>query len=104
MFWNSSFSEVIDKMESYKRVQKAKTKEKILFIYQLAEWMSEHMAAKLDKECTASYPWDKYPELFAEEQHMFEEQKQREELEVFKERRRQYYNFKNSQRASADKS
>lgn len=89
-------------MESYKRRQTEKTKEKILLIYQLAEWTAEHIAAKLDKECHPSYPWDRYPNLFAEEQELFEENRQKQEFEIFKEKRRQYYEYKNHQRASKE--
>ncbi len=101
-FWNSSLAEIADMLDSYKRVQAVKTKEKLLEMYQLAEWFSEHMAAKLDKNIQVPYPWDKFPDIFVEEQRIFEENKQKQEFEDFKERRRQYYEYKNHQRASKD--
>ncbi len=99
-FWSSSLAEISDILESYKRVQKIRTKEKLLEMYQLAEWFSEHMAARLDKDIPVPYPWDKFPDIFAEEQLIFEEARQKQEFEEFKERRRQYYEYKNNQRAS----
>ena len=65
VFWNSSLAEIVDMLDSYKRVQAVRTKEKLLEMYQLAEWFSEHMAAKLDKNIPVPYPWDKFPDIFS---------------------------------------
>ena len=99
-FWNSSLSEILDMMESYKRVQYEKTRERILFMYQHAEWTAQHIAAKFDSKQRVPYPWDSFPEMFSVEKEVFEENRQKQELEEFKERRRNYYNYKNKQRAS----
>ncbi len=87
-------------LESFKRVQIVRTKERLLEMYQMAEWVSEHMASKLDKDIPVPYPWDKFPDIFTEERQIFEENKQKQEFEQFKERRRQYYEYKNNQRTS----
>lgn len=102
VFWNSSLAEIVDMLDSYKRVQAVRTKEKLLEMYQLAEWFSEHMAAKLNENIPIPYPWYKFPDIFSEEQRIFEENKQKQEFEEFKERRRQYYEYKNHQRASTE--
>ncbi len=99
-FWNSSLAEVLDMLESHKRVRQYQTKEKLLFIYQLSEWTADHIMSKWDKDYPVPHPWDTYPDLFQEEQALFEESRQRQEFEAFKERRRQYYEYKNHQRAS----
>ena len=100
VFWNSSIPEVLDMLDSYKRVQKIQTKEKLLFMYQLAEWTASYIASKLDEKCPIPYPWDRFPELFKDEKTIFEDTRTKQEFQEFKERRKQYYEYMNKQRAS----
>jgi len=74
-------------LDSYERRKRQKRKEQIEDIFVLANLLIPH--SKMT-DAPMRMPWEVYPDLFAREQEAYEEQQQAEDLEAYKERRRQY--------------
>lgn len=102
IFWSSSLQEVFDFIESRKRVQEHRKKEKILDIFLLANLIAERhpLTDKTKKELTM--PWDYYPELFMEEAKQYTLAKKEAEFEAYKEKRIQYVREFNARRHNGE--
>lgn len=99
-FWGYSLAEIRDLLESYARMERRRIKEQIVARFQLADRVGLHIQRLFDNKNTITlpYPWDLYPELFAEEKTAFEVQQQTEQLEQFKASRKAYAERYNAMR------
>lgn len=57
-------------------------------LFMLADIISQRHPMTDKEKYPISYPWDYYPDLFAEDKAMYEEQKAESELENYKTKRR----------------
>lgn len=87
-----SIDEIIDIIESYKRVISRKKKEKIVLNDILSTQIVSGLLKSFDRDnvIEIKYMWDYFPELFEEERKQFELEQQIEKLESFKEKRRSF--------------
>ena len=78
--------DIRDTIESYNR----KKKDEIMKRFTLGEIVANRLAMLLpsDNDVPQLMPWDYYPQLFNEEKVQYENYKQQQELEDFKNRRR----------------
>ena len=73
----------------YYREMVRKKKEDVAHTFLLAEVVTRYMVRNDEKD-EIPHPWEYYPELFEEERIAYEEKKARDELEEYKESRREY--------------
>lgn len=95
-FWGLSFGEVVDCVKSYSERRERDFKNSVRLRFLQAEVMARHLT--LEKRDPAPQPWDYYPDLFKEEEAVYRKATKEEELERFKERRRQYAQTMNRMR------
>lgn len=96
-FWDLSLMEIYDTVAAYNRKEEREFKQKVKQNFLLAEIIVADLGLSLDKK-PALQPWDYYPNMFQAEQEQYEKLKQKEEMEQYKERRRQYAGAVNAQR------
>jgi len=87
-FWALAIPEVLDKMKSHKRIKLREQKSDINICFLQARLIGEYLGKVWDPKIKISHQWDIFPELFAEDQAIYEAAREREEFEGYKERRR----------------
>lgn len=87
-FWNYSPLEICDLVESYKKRQRQQVKQKVMRGFILAEVLTRNLTREKGEEIP--HPWEYYPELFEEERKNYETEKEKQEIENYKEARRAY--------------
>lgn len=87
-FWYYSPMEIYDACESFYRRKLESTKQSIMQDFIMAEVRMRFLTRKEDQD--VPHPWDYYPELFADDKKVFEEQKIQEEQEEYKIARKAY--------------
>lgn len=98
MFWDSSFGELQDLINSYNRRRLNEEKEKAIFYGVLAKQIGEQIAMLFDDKMQPKQIWDYYPNLFGNEKERIEEERSRAQLELHKARMKDYmyrHNTKN---------
>lgn len=88
-----SIVEISDLIDSYNRNKVNKIKEKALFNQVLANQISEMIALIFsgdENKVELSHLWDFFPGLFEKEKIQFEQKKEIEEFERFKQKRREF--------------
>lgn len=85
-FWDSSYSEILDRIESHNRIEERKKKESIAANYELAALVGLHVAKIFDEDKQVSIPmmWDMYPALFAGERAEYEEKQKKALMAQYK--------------------
>ena len=89
-FWNYGVDEVIDIIESHRRVEKAKIKQELSNNYMQAFMIRDCVASLFDDKVKPKQLHEIYPDLFQEEQKVAEELQRQNELEINKERLRAF--------------
>ena len=89
-FWNYGVDEVIDIIESYRRVEKARIKQEISNNYMQAFMIRDGVASLFDGKVKPKQLHEIYPDLFVEEKEVVEELQRQNELEIHKERLRAF--------------
>lgn len=87
MFWDSTLQELTDIIESKRRMLRAEEKARISRLFVLAEAITTRITYFLsDPEKRnpdmITYPWDFYPELFADDKQEVEMRKEKIEQEI----------------------
>jgi hypothetical protein len=95
-FWNLSLAELYDTVNTYSKRREKEFKNSIRMQFLHAELVSRYLA--LGKNDPVPQPWDYYPSLFAEEKKNYDLAASKEEMEQFKDRRRQFANAFNKVR------
>ena len=87
-----SIGEIVDKIESYERVQLRKIKQKAIINDVLSEQIANKVSKIFDKDNDVQIlrVWDLFPKLFEEEKKKYEEEKEMNEFEKFKRDRRAF--------------
>lgn len=96
-FWHLSLMEIYDTVAAYNQKVEREFKQKVKQNFLLAEIIVADLGLSLDKK-PALQPWDYYPSMFQAERDQHEKLRQMEEMEQYKERRRQYAGALNAQR------
>lgn len=91
--------EVLDKIESYERIEKRKMKHQAVMNSVLADQICNKISKMFDKdnEVEIRHLWDYFPSIFESEKKLFEIEKEQDEFENFKEKRRSFA-FQHNQR------
>lgn len=94
-FWDYSLPEINDLLESHNRIKERKFKEKVTDECRLGRIIVDNIdsffeAHFLNQSRKVVMPWDIFPELFEREKKAYDEQRKKEELEEYKEKRRRY--------------
>lgn len=89
-FWNSSIVEIEDEIESHNRVMMSEQKERIYSLFLLSSLINERHPMVDKTSCHLTMPWDYYPSLFEEEKKVYEQIQNGNELEEYKEKRKEY--------------
>ena len=97
-FWDLTVLEIREMIESYNRIKIQERKEKIIDSYRLSQMISNHISLLLSKDAKVFEFWEYAPELFAEEQQAVEQERQRQELLLHKERMRNFAERHNRKR------
>lgn len=87
--------EIIESIKAYKNRQEYRLKERALMDYKLAQCISDNIASIIDKENKVLEFFDVYKELFEKESKELEKQKIKNEIEINKQRMRDFANFHN---------
>ena len=90
-----TLEEIIESVEAYKNRQEYRLKERALMDYKLAQCISDNIASLLDKKNKAPEFFNVYSELFEKESKELEKQKTENEIEINKQRMRDFANFHN---------
>lgn len=100
IFWGLGLDEIYDLIDSFNRREQLKQKQRAIDNTILANQIINGIAILLSDEkdnIEQKNIWDYYPELFEKEKMKFEEERELEEFEKFKEKRREFaqrYNLK----------
>lgn len=97
-FWNSSFGDIIDEIDSYRRREKFKQKQQAVHAHNLAQQIIEGINLIIngnDNQKELHGLWDYYPGLFEEEKEKHKKQQEYNEFENFKAQRRKFANYHN---------
>ncbi|WP_434310167.1 hypothetical protein [Hominifimenecus sp. rT4P-3] len=100
-----SIGEVQDVMWSRSQARRREAKERIMTCFELAALIGTHISRLFDdkNQVTIPTPWDVYPDLFADEKAVYEEQQQSEQaLAELKSRRKEYAAWYNKNRKSTE--
>ncbi|WP_455049729.1 hypothetical protein [Granulicatella adiacens] len=89
-FWNYGVDEIIDIIESHRRVEKAKIKQEISNNYMQAFMIRDGVASLFDEKVKPKQLHEIYPDLFVEEKEVAGELQRQNELEMNKERLRAF--------------
>ena len=94
-FWDYSLSEINDLLESHNRIKERKFKETVKDECRLGRIIVDNIDSILDayflnENRKVVMPWDMFPELFEFEKKAYDVQREKEELEEYKEKRRRY--------------
>lgn len=100
-FWEYSLQEVIDLLQSAKRTKAQAFKEKIFSESRIARMVAEDMYYMLNGKGKIVWPWDIYPDLFKEEQEVYEKQMEERKFEEFKQQRKMYVERMNARTKGA---
>lgn len=88
-YWNLTLQEIKDAIDSYRRVQEKKKKERIEELFLLAEVTANRIGYGFNSKRSTSdliQPWHAYPTLFENLDEDLEEQQEALELEKYKAR------------------
>lgn len=85
-----SVMEIFDCMQSYRRKRERDLKQELTNRFAAADYTARYVGSFLNSENKPAHPWDYFPSLFAKEKKAYEEQKEREQLEIARENRRAY--------------
>ena len=97
-FWNSSFGDIIDEIDSYRRREKYKQKQQAIHAHNLAQQIIEGINLIVngdDNQKELHGLWDYYPDLFEEEKEKHKKQQEYNEFENLKAQRRKFANYHN---------
>lgn len=83
-FWDLSYGEVIDLIESRSRVNRQEIKDKIARDFELAGLIGIHVYKMMDKDVKIPNTWDWYPGLFEEEKKQYEASQNKTGMELYK--------------------
>ena len=91
-FWEYSFGEIRDLMDSYARNERRRVRDEIAARYELADLIGMYIQIPYDTDNTIRIPrvWDTYPSLFENERIAFEGRQKAEALEQARISRREY--------------
>ena len=95
-FWQYSPAEVYDLIQDHYEKQERGLKQRVTDSFFLAEIIAGYMLREEKQDIP--HPWEYYPELFSEEQKIYEEKKKEAELEEYKEKRKAYIAEMNKRR------
>lgn len=93
-FWKSTINEIFDRMESFRRMERCRKKEKIILCNYLAKNIIERFCGMADPV------WDSFPELFEQEKLKYE-QNHTVDVDEMRESRIRYAKVFNEQRGGA---
>ena len=101
--WDSTLLELSDIRESWERSRKAEDKVKAGHIFVLANAISSRIAYFFSDEKTRSedmilQPWQAYPEYFKSEKEIAEERREKQEMEIQRQKVIGWVNHVNAQR------
>lgn len=97
-FWNLSVLEISDMIESFERKEKRKQKQKVIDNQVLADQIIRGVniivngSDKTNPDDMIKQLWNYYPDLFAEEKRIYEQESEITEFEKFKASRRRFAN------------
>lgn len=102
-FWDSTLLELSDIIESKARMLRAEEKAKAGRIFVLANAISSRIAYFFSDEKTRTediilQPWQAYPEYFKSEEQLLEERKEKQEMEIQRQKVIDWVNHINAQR------
>ena len=102
-FWDSTLLELSDIIESKARMLRAEEKAKAGHIFVLANAISSRIAYFFSDEKTRTediilQPWQAYPEYFKSEEQLLEERKEKQEMEIQRQKVIDWVNHINTQR------
>lgn len=102
-FWDSTLLELSDIIESKARMLRAADKAKAGHIFVLANAISSRIAyffgdSKSRTEDMILQPWQAYPEYFKSEEQLLEERKEKQEMEIQRQKVIDWVNHINAQR------
>ena len=89
-FWDLTFLEIRDLIESYNRVRIQKQKDKIIESYRLSQMIANNVSLLFSNDAKPLEVWDYVPELFQEEKEQVERARQEQEMRLHKERMRAF--------------
>lgn len=100
-----SIGEIVDKIESYERVQLREMKQKAVLNDVLSEQIANKVSKLFDKDNDVQIlrVWDLFPKLFEEEKKQYEEEKEMNEFEKFKSDRRAFARRYNARKRKGGK-
>ena len=102
-FWDSTLLELNDLKESWVRSRKAEDKVKAGHVFVLANAITSRIAyffsdEKSRKEEIILQPWQAYPEYFIDEEKLAEERKEKQEMDIQRQKVIDWVNHVNAQR------
>ena len=101
-FWNMTYGEICDQIESYNRLYQQQLKQRIFEVQLQSVFIKQEILPLLVEKLPDDYHkiqvWDIYPDLFKEEKKSFEQEQEADEFEHFKEKRRRFAEQHNRKR------
>lgn len=86
------YDDVLDIIQAYERKENKKTKQQAIMNAVLSDQIANRISKLFDSdnEVEIKHIWDYFPSLFKTEKKAFEEEKEQEEFEAFKDKRRAF--------------
>ena len=102
-FWDSTLLELNDIMESLSRMSRAKEKAKAGHVFVLANAISSRIMYFFSDEKSRTeemilQPWQAYPEFFKSEKEMAEERREKQEMDIQRQKVIDWVNHVNARR------
>lgn len=94
-FWEMTLEEIVQSIEAYGNRRKNILRERALMDYKLAQGIGLNVANLFDDENNVPEFVEFYAELFEEKNKKIQEQKRLNELEINKQRMKEFANFHN---------
>lgn len=97
LFWDMTFGEVVDYLKAYNKRQENKLKEKALMDFKLACAITKGVSCLFDKNQNLSFD-EIYKDIFIDEHEELEKTKIKAQVEINKQRMKDFANFHNKRR------
>jgi hypothetical protein len=97
-FWDMTYGEIVDTLLAYERNMKNTLKERAIMDYKLADLIATNVSRIIDKDAIIPSLAQAYEFLFPEEKHMQDEIKAQKDMEIWKQRMKNFAEYHNRKR------
>jgi hypothetical protein len=83
-YWNMTYGEIINAIQSYNRVYERQQKEKAVFLYKTADLIAAGIGTLFDENATFPQIYEAFPSLFQKEKALMQKAEVDKAIELYK--------------------